>query len=410
MTQTDSQENSRTQIYLDHNATTQALPEVIEAVTHALRQTWANPSSVHRAGQLARQQVELARQTVAQLINANTQSAAAEIVFTSGGTESTNLAINGTLNRLRKRGTQNKRNVIITSAIEHSAVREPLEAAESSGDFQVTRIPVDQQGVINQSEFQNALTESADRIALISIQSANNETGVIQPLADLVAITKQHDPRAIFHTDAIQGVGKIPTDVQASGIDLLSLAGHKFHGPPGVGALYIRRGLRLTGQQLGGPHERDRRGGTENVPAILGLAVAAKHALDNLSNPNFSAEAATVRDQFEKTILEEIPNTSVNGINAAHGRLWNTSNIAFDRLEAEAILIALSEHGLYASAGAACSSGSLDPSPVLRAMQLPETVAHGSIRFSFSDSTTQAEADRAVKILKPVISRLSGLL
>jgi len=193
-------------------------------------------------------------------------------------------------------------------------------------------------------------------------------------------------------------------------VDLLSFAGHKFHGPMGAGALYVRRGVRLKAEQLGGPHERERRGGTENVPAILGLGVACELARKALEGGEAFCRAAGLRDQFEKRILDSVPYASVNGGNARHGRLWNTSNLAFDRLEAEAILLGLSERGVYASAGAACSSGSLDPSPVLLAMGLPETKAHGSIRFSISEETTPAEIDRAVEIIKPVISRLSELL
>jgi len=391
-------------IYLDHNATTQPWPEVIETVENAMRELWANASSVHRFGQRVRQQVELARESVAKLINAEP----AEIVFTSGGTESTNLAIHGTLDRMRKLGL--KRNVIMTSTTEHSAVREPIDDEDAGDDFTVIRIGVDQTGVINQSEFESAVREHAGAIAFISIQWANNETGVIQPLNDLVSIAKEADARAIFHTDAIQWVGKEPTDVRAVPVDLLSFAGHKFHGPMGAGGLFVRRGVRLRAQQRGGPHERERRGGTENVPAILGLGRTAAIARSHLENSDRIDLARRNRDEFEKRILDEIPGTSVNGGEAHSGRLWNTSNMAFERLEAEAILLGLSERGVYASAGAACSSGSLDPSPILLAMGIPETRAHGSIRFSISEDTTREELDRAVKIIKPVTERLRHLL
>lgn len=397
-------QDASTPIYLDHNATTYPWPEVVERMESASRELWANPSSVHRFGQRVRHEVELARESVCGLINCDP----AELVFTSGGTESTNLAIHGTLDRLRRTGF--KRQVIMTSTVEHSAVREPIDEAEETPEFTIIRIGVDRNGSIKLDDYETAVRNHAGRIGLISIQWANNETGVIQPLERLVAIAKEADARAVFHTDAIQWVGKVATDVQTIAVDLMSFAGHKFHGPLGAGGLFVRRGLRIRPQQRGGPHERERRGGTENVPAILGLGVAAELARKRLDDGQLIERTRTLRDAFETRILDEIAGTSINGRDARDGRLWNTTNIAFDRIEAEAILIGLSERGLCASAGAACSSGSLDPSPVLLAMGIPETQAHGSIRFSLSENTTPDETDEAVKIIKPVVERLSELL
>jgi len=397
-------------IYLDHNATTQPFEEVIEVVGRMMREVWGNPSSVHRFGQAARRELELARESLARnLFGRGVEPS--EIVLTSGGTESTNLAINGTLDRFRKMGL--KRNVIITTTTEHSAVREPIDEAGESGEFELVHINVDRNGVIDEDEYECAIREHAGKIALVSVQWANNETGVIQPIRELVKMLRAADDRAVFHTDAIQAVGKIQTEVKTSeggvGVDLLSFAGHKFHGPPGVGGLYVRKGLRLRRQQVGGPHERDRRGGTENLPGIVGMAKAAEIVRSRMDEGSaYFKKHAAVRDQFEAAILEEIEDTSINGVNARYDRLWNTANIAFHRLEAEAILIGLSERGLYASAGAACSSGSLDPSPVLLAMGIPEEEAHGSIRFSLSDENTPEEVNQAVEIIKAVISRLIG--
>lgn len=399
-------------IYLDHNATTRPFEEVVEVVGRVMRELWGNPSSMHRFGQMARRELELARESIARdLFGKGVEPS--EIVFTSGGTESTNLAINGTLDRFRKMGLN--RNVIITTTTEHSAVCEPIDEAGESEDFEVARVGVDRSGVIDETEFENLVKEYAGKIALVSVQWANNETGVIQPIQKLVQVLRGIDDRAVFHTDAIQAAGKIQIKVKAAaeggvGVDLLSFAGHKFHGPPGVGGLYMRKRLRLRRQQMGGPHERDRRGGTENLPGIVGMAKAAEIMRERMDKgPRYFEKQAALRDQFEAAITSEIADTSINGKDAKHGRLWNTSNIAFHRLEAEAVLIALSERGVYASAGAACSSGSLDPSPVLLAMGIPDEEAHGSIRFSLSDEDTPEQVGRAVEIIRAVISRLIGL-
>ncbi len=386
-------------IYLDSNATTRPSPAVIAEMRRAQETLWANPSSVHRFGQEVRAAVELAREEIASFIAAHPN----EIVFTSGGTESTNLAILG----IARRSSQ--RRVIISSPLEHSAVFEPIESLREEG-FTVIHTPVDDQGRIDPEAFAALVREQAGRIALISIQWANNETGVIQPLEALAATAREIDPQARFHTDAIQWVGKMPTEVGRLGLDLLSFAPHKFHGPTGVGGLYVRRGVRLTPVQRGGPHERERRGGTENAPAILGAAVACREAAARLADGAEHRRIEALRDAMERRILAEIPETGVNGAGGKEGRIWNTSNVWFDRLEAEAILMGLSERGICASAGAACSSGSLEPSRILLAMGVPRTRAHGSIRLSLSHETTESEIDEAIEILTGVVSRLRKTL
>lgn len=476
-------------IYLDHNATTRPAAEVVEAVAEAMRADWGNPSSVHRFGQHVRAKVELARESVARLINAE----AAEIVFTSSGTESCNLAIFGIAYRelSRRAGEQERkaaptptlprragggggphpsRDVIVTTPVEHSAVREAIERLEKEG-FTIVRLPVSRAGLVTPDDLASAMRSHDGRVALISIIWANNETGVIQPLADLVAAAKAIDRKALFHTDAVQWVGKMPTDVRVLGVDLLSFAGHKFHGPKGIGGLFVRRGVRLQSQIVGGPHERERRGGTEDVPGIIGLGVAAELALSRFSNPTSPQRAqpfgpeplrvegrarggqgeseesssqrapreageeadqsksenlsvpcvvsslhpaaratAARRDRLERLILERVPGSVVNGATDPSRRMWNTTNIAFDRLEAEAILMGLSERGVCASAGAACSSGSLDPSPILLAMGVEERLAHGSIRFSLAEETTDEEVDAAVEVIAAVVQRLQRVL
>lgn len=444
-------------IYLDHNATTRPADEVVQAVAEAMRADWGNPSSVHRFGQQVRAKVELARESVARLISAE----AAEIVFTSSGTESCNLAVFGVVRRttagtavppstagtaVPPRPCHPDRDVIITTPVEHSAVREAMERLEKEG-FTIVRLPVSREGLVAVDDLASAMRLHDGRVALISIIWANNETGVIQPLAELIAAAKAIDRKALFHTDAVQWVGKMPTDVRELGVDLLSFAGHKFHGPKGIGGLFVRRGVRLQSQIVGGPHERERRGGTEDAPGIIGLGVAAELALGKFGEINLpqraqrspreeeegsdknesrnpsapsaisagdlhSAAQATAarRDRLERLILDRVPGSVVNGATGPGRRMWNTTNIAFDRLEAEAILMGLSERGVCASAGAACSSGSLDPSPVLLAMGIEERLAHGSIRFSLAEETTDEEVDAAVEVIAAVVQRLQRVL
>lgn len=435
-------------IYLDNNATTRPLPEVLAASREIEETLWANPSSVHRFGQAARQRVELARSSLARLIGCRER----ELVFTSGGTESNNLALRGLLGpallppRKPDEGQSadpsgagagaaaappapRQARVLITTRIEHSAIREPAEHLRRTGAT-VVFLPVDRAGLVRPADLADTLRlhATADAAVLVSLQWANNETGVIEPIAALAEVVRAHrasspQARVWFHTDATQAVGKIPVDVKAAGVDLLTLSGHKLHGPKGAGALFIRSGLRLEPQNLGGPQERDRRGGTENVPAIVGLGLAAERAMAFLADADALARLEALRNRFERGVVEALrpllPGITVHGETVPGEtsgqvppapRLWNTANIAFPRLEAEAILLGLSERGLCASAGAACSSGSLEPSPVLLAMGVPPEAAHGSVRFSLSRLTKEEEIDRALEIVPAVVARLARTL
>ncbi len=409
-------------VYLDNNATTQPADEVVQAVRHAQEELWANPSSVHRFGQLARQKIELARASVASLLGTHPR----QIAFTSGGTESNNLAIHGTLANATH-GT------LITSRIEHSAIREPAEAFGKIG--KTVWLPVGGGGLIDPQAVTDAIlanTQADENAAdkqggtpgaipgagpvLVSVQWANNETGTIQPIhaiADAVeaarkqiAERKPGRSRIYLHVDASQAVGKLPVNLDKVAVDLLTLSGHKFHSPKGVGALYVRRGLRLHRQIHGGPQELQRRGGTENTASLIGLGVAADLARSFLEDHDQLAHLTALRDRFESALLAAVPGSVINGPGEGGARLWNTTNIAFPGLEAEAILMGLSEKGVCASAGAACSSGSLDPSPVLLAMGVPEPVAHGSIRLSLGRATTQDHLDYALKVIPDVVRRL----
>ena len=396
---------SMTVTYLDNNATTQPDPRVVVAVVEAMEQHWANPSSIHRLGQAVRQRVELARQSVARLLHCKER----ELVFTSGGTEANNLALRGVL--LARAPAADQAPLLITTKIEHAAIRQPAEALAKT-NVRVVHLPLATDGSVTPSDLAAALTEHATPApTLVSIQWANNETGLIQPVAEIARVIAEFRTQTrrpvIFHIDATQAVGKIPVDVTALPIDLLTLAAHKFHGPKGVGALFIRTGVRLTPQQLGGPQERDRRGGTENTPGILGMGVAADLAIEFLADSKRIEHLRAQRDRFERAMRDAIPDAVVNSLGEVDRRLWNTSNIGFPRLEAEAILLGLSEQNLCASAGAACSSGSLEPSPVLLAMGIPEAIAHGSIRFSLSRWTSDAEIDRAIELVPSVVKRLA---
>ena len=382
-------------IYLDSNATTKPAPEVVEAVTHALRDTWANPSSVHRAGGEAKRVLELARESIAKLIGCQER----EIVFTSGGTEGANLAIRGTLEHFAT--NDSTRRMLVTTKFEHSAVRELAQQLEKRGTEVVWLSSANgASGTPDLDELAALLRQRSDEIALVSLMGANNETGAITNIARAGALCREHGVR--FHTDATQWIGKMPTDLAAMQVDLASFAAHKFHGPKGAGALYVRRNVGITEQMYGGPQERERRGGTENVAAIAGFAVAAQLAGAWLAT-DAPKRAQTLRDDFERAVA-----TASGGLihAASTPRLWNTTNIGFAKLEAEAILLLLSERGVFASAGAACSSGSLDPSPVLLAMGIAPEFAHGSIRFSLSRETTADECANASAILTAAITRL----
>jgi cysteine desulfurase len=381
-------------IYLDNAATTRPADEVVAAMTEALREGWANPSSLHRAGQAVRRQVDLARASVAELIGCRDR----ELLFVSGGTEAANLAIRGTL------AADPERSVLVTSRLEHGAVRELAQRLEAEGT-EVVWLANDGRGVVDLEDLRRVLQARAAEVGLVSVMWVNNETGVSQPVEALGNLCREHGVR--FHTDATQHVGKAPTDVSKLPIDLMGFAAHKFHGPKGIGGLYVRAGARIEPQVIGGPQEHHRRGGTENVPGIVGLGAAARLAGQWLASDE-PKRLEALRDSFEQRVLEAAANASVNAAGAP--RAWHISSIAFPKLESEPILLMLSERGVCASAGAACSSGSLDASPVLLAMGLAPELVHGSIRFSFSRETAEQEVDRSVEILTEVISRLRATL
>lgn len=380
--------------YLDNNATTQPAPQVVQAVLSMLTEDWGNPSSVHRLGQKARQRVELARQQICRLLNCHER----ELIFTSGATESNNLAIRGMLESRAPRRT------FITDKLEHSAVREPARKLAELG-YNVVYLPVTLAGIVDLEALAAALKRHGEDVALVSIHWINNETGAIQDIVAAGNLCRQ--ARVPLFTDATQAIGKIRCDLSLLPVDLLSFSAHKFHGPKGVGGLFVRRGVKLSPQQLGGPHERDRRGGTENTPGIVGLGVAAELAAQFLTTDGPQIGQAR-RDRLEQSILQAIPDSVVNS--AAAPRLWNTLNIGFPALESEAILVLLSEKGVCAAAGAACSSGSLEPSPVLLAQGIAEKIAHGSIRLSISRYTCDAEIDYTLLVLPQIIAKLRGTL
>jgi len=377
-----------TPIYLDHNATTPPAPDVIEAVACALSAQTGNASSIHLFGQRAKAALDEARTEVASLVGAEP----GDVVFTGGGTESDNLALRGVVEAFE--GTPRTR--IVVGAVEHEAVLNTAKALGRRGAG-VTILPVDAEGRVSPAALSEALGPD---VALVSIMVANNETGVIQPVAELAALA--HAQGAIVHTDAVQAVGKIAVDVRSLGVDLLSLTGHKFGGPKGVGALWVRRGTRLAAVMTGGRQERNRRAGTENVPSIVGLGVAARLARTRLAeNARLVGE---LRDRLERGILERVPGSLVNGGGAA--RVPNTTNVSFERVEAESLLIALDLEGIAVSTGSACSSGTLEPSHVLRAMGLPPRRVQGSLRFSLAPSTTAQEIERVLEVLPRVVDRV----
>ena len=378
-------------VYFDYNATTPLAPEVIEAVARASREIYGNASSVHHFGQQAKAAVDDARSAVAALINADPS----EIVFTSGGTESDNFAIRGAADALEPMGRRH----LVASAIEHEAVLNTFKALARRGAG-TSLVSVDQSGIVSPGRVREAITSET---ALVSVMHANNEIGTIQPIAELAAMAHEHG--ALMHTDAVQSAGKIPVDVRALGVDLLSLSAHKFNGPKGVGVLWIKRGTRLQPTMTGGKHERNRRAGTENVPAISGLGVAARLAAAKLERE--AARVGALRARLEAGILGAVSGTTVNG--APDRRVPNTTNISFDRVEAESLLIALDLEGIAVSTGSACSSGTLEPSHVLKAMGLPSHRTQNSLRFSLGMFSTDAEVDQVVAVLPRLVEKLRGL-
>jgi cysteine desulfurase len=379
----------KTRIYLDNSATTRVDDQVLAGMIPAMQANFGNASSIHTFGQEARAAVEEARASVAALLGAATN----EIVFTSGGTESDNAALWGVFRSGYRPG-----NHIITSRIEHPAVLLTCKALEATG-AEVTYIPVDSSGRIDPQDVRSAIRETT---ILISVMHANNETGVIQPIEEVSAIGRERG--IVMHTDAVQSVGKIPVNVADLGVELLSLSGHKFHAPKGIGVLYMRKGTKLTPFLTGGSHERKRRAGTENVPGIIGLSIAARLASERL--PEMAARVAELRDQLESQIRARIPGVSVNG---KAPRLPNITNLSFAGIEGEAALIALDLEGVAISTGSACSSGSLEPSHVLAAMGLRPEVVQGSLRFSLCYHTTAEEIGRTVEIAVSIVERLRRL-
>ena len=378
-------------IYLDHNATTPVDAAVADAVGRALRDEFGNASSVHYFGQRAKALLDDARAAVAALIGAEP----AEIVFTSGGTESDNLALRGVADVLES----TPRTHLIASSIEHEAVLNTLKALGRRG-WKTTILPVDARGILSVDSLRETITRET---ALVSVMHANNEIGTIQPIAELAGVAHEHG--ALMHTDAVQSVGKIPVDVGGLGVDLLSLSAHKFYGPKGAGALWIRRGARLAATMTGGRQERGRRAGTENVAGLAGLGVAATLARQKL--PSESVRLQALRDRLEQGILDAVPQSAVNG--AVTPRVPNTTNISFDRVEAESLLIGLDLEGIAVSTGSACSSGTLEPSHVLRAMGFPAHRTQNSIRFSLGSATTEAQVDRVIDILPRIVEKIRSL-
>jgi cysteine desulfurase len=376
-------------VYVDNNATTKVAPEVLEAMLPYFSELYGNPSSMHFFGGQVQKKVDEARAKVADFLGAEPS----EIVFTSCGTESDNAAILGTLDSYPE-----KRH-LITTRVEHPAVGNVSTYLGRKG-YRVTELSVDREGRLDLDELRESLT---DETALVTIMYANNETGVVFPIEEIGEIVKV---RGIpFHTDAVQAAGKIPLNMKKSKVDMLSISGHKLHAPKGIGVLYIRKGTRFSPFMIGGHQEKGRRGGTENVPYIIGLGKACELAKKDLDEENTRVKA--LRDYLEAKLLEKIPNTLVNG-DRVH-RLPNTVSVSFEYVEGESILLLLSDLGICASSGSACTSGSLEPSHVLRAMGVPFTAAHGSIRFSLSIYNTKEEMDYIIEHLPPIIQRLRDI-
>jgi len=378
--------------YLDNNATTQVAPEVLSAMEPYYKEKFANPSGVYSAAQEVKKDMEKAREKVAELLNADPK----EIVFTGSGTEADNLAIKGVAYANRDKG-----NHIITCVTEHHAVLYACKYLEKNG-FTVTYLPVDKYGLVSPGALKKEIKKET---ILISIMYANNEIGTIQPIKELAAIAREK--KIYFHTDAVQAAGKIPLDVKDLGVDLLAIAAHKFYGPKGVGALYVKKGVRMHSLIQGGHHERNRRAGTENTPGIIGLAKACEIAGQEMEKGTMEARIRGLRDMLEKGIAEKIPEVIVNG--HPEKRAYNTLNVCVKYIEGESMLIHMDLAGICASSGSACSSGSLDPSHVLLAIGLPHEIAHGSIRFSFGKYNTEEDVKKVLEILPPVVEKLRSM-
>lgn len=393
-------------VYLDHSATTPADPRVVEAMLPYLTEKFGNASSVHFFGQEARAAVDRARREVASLIGAR----ANEIVFVSGGTEANNLALRGITDAsLDKAGSANQnpgnRGHVITSAIEHSSVRGISEALEKDG-WEITRLPAYENGVVRLEDVRAALRPDT---LLISVMLANNEIGTIQPIAEIGALVREERARGRrqlwLHTDAVQAAGRIPLNVETLGCDLLSLSAHKLYAPKGTGALFVRRGVRLVSQNVGGHQEREKRAGTEGVPGIVAFGVAAKLAREEMAKR--SEHDRRLRDRFEASVAERIDDLVFNGDRAR--RLPHLANISFRFIEGEGLLISLDLQGIAVSTGSACSSGTLEPSPVIRALGRNDELARGAIRFSFGKDNTEQDVDYVLEVLPRVVEKLRAL-
>ena len=378
-------------VYFDYNATTPLAPDVLEVVGAAMRDQFGNASSVHHFGQQAKAVLDEARSSIATLLHADPS----EIVYTSGGTESDNFAIRGVAEALEA----SPRRHLVVSAIEHEAVLNTVKALARRG-WRTSIVPVGQTGIVDPERLREIVTPDT---ALVSVMHANNEIGTIQPIAALAALA--HERGALMHTDAVQSAGKVAVDVRALGVDLLSMSAHKFNGPKGAGVLWIKRGTRLLPMMTGGKHERSRRAGTENVPAVAGMGAAARLALVKIDAE--AARLGALRDRLERGILSAVPGTAVNG--ALSPRVPNTSNISFDRVEAESLLIALDLEGIAVSTGSACSSGTLEPSHVLRAMGFSSHRTQNSLRFSLGLFSTDEEVDRVIEVVPGLVEKLRNL-
>jgi cysteine desulfurase len=376
-------------IYVDNNATTQVAPEVLEEMLPYFNEYYGNPSSMHTFGGMVERKIVEARERLAGLLGASPD----EIIFTSCGTESDSTAIRAAI-----LSNPNKKH-ILTSRVEHPAIKNLVEYLSKNG-YRSTFVPVDRKGRLDLDYLYKHLSEDT---AIVSLMWANNESGVIFPIEEIGKVLKEKG--IVFHTDAVQAVGKIPIDLNKIDVDMLSLSGHKLHGPKGVGALYVRKGTKYSPFLIGGHQEKGRRGGTENVASIVGLGKASELAGENLTEKNIKVKQ--LRDKLETELLSRIPNAMING--DIENRLPNTTSIAFEYVEGESILLLMDEFGICASSGSACTSGSLEPSHVLRAMGVPFTAAHGSIRFSLSTYNTEEEIDVIIEKLPPIIKRLREL-
>ena len=376
-------------VYVDNNATTRVDEKVLEEMMPCFTDIYGNPSSMHVKGGEAGQVLKLARQRVASILNAEPD----EILFTSCGTESNNAAIRAAL-----KASPGKKH-IVTTMVEHPAVKTLCESLEKEG-YHTTFIPVDSKGRLNMDAFEASLT---DDTAIVSVMWANNETGTVFPIEEIAKKVKAKG--ILFHTDAVQAVGKIPVNTKEIPFDMLSLSGHKLHAPKGVGALYLRAGTKFTPFLIGGHQEHGKRGGTENIASIVGLGKACELAIENIAEENIRVKK--LRDKLETQLTAKIPKSFVNGDRA--NRLPNTTSISFEFIEGEAILLMMNEDGICASSGSACTSGSLEPSHVLRAMGVPFTAAHGTIRFSLCRYNTEDEVNFIIEKLPPVIKRLRDM-